>query len=369
MRLRELGLINYRNYIKLELAFSSNLIIFSGKNAQGKTNILESIFLSSIGRSHRTSRDREIILKGEKESRVRALVEKKEGLSLIEIALAQNENKKISINGMAADRLGELMGHINSVLFSPEDLRLVKGSPTERRRFIDMGISQTFPRYFYSLQRYNKILGHRNNLLKSIGEKDSLRKTLSVWDEQLSETGAYIISRRLKFIEDLKIIAKRTHREISFDEEELDISYIPSIEIDSDNTEAIMKEYMKTLETNHNDDIRRGRTEKGCHRDDLNIFINGMDVRNFGSQGQQRTSVLSLKLSEIEMMHKETGEYPLLLLDDVMSELDQYRQGELISYFDKVQTFITTTDYGNLPHIKDKNAEIYIVNKGKVDKA
>lgn len=368
MRLKELSLINYRNYNKLELTFDSNLIIFSGRNAQGKTNILESIFLSSTGRSHRTPRDKELILWGEKESNVKSLVEKMEGLTLVEIILNLRDNKKININSMLAQRLGELMGHINSVLFSPEDLKLVKGGPTERRRFMDMEISQIKPKYFYSLQQYNRILSHRNNLLKNINEDSSLKKTLPVWDEQIAKVGTYIMKERMEFIDIIGQIAGNVHKEISFNKENLEILYNPSISPDSKDAKNIMEKYLNTLESNWEDDIRRGNTGRGCHRDDLILEINGMDVRIFGSQGQQRTTVLSLKLSEIEMMYKETGEYPLLLLDDVMSELDRYRQGQLLSYFDKVQTFITTTDYSDFPDSIGDKMEIFKVFQGRVSR-
>ncbi|NLI60941.1 MAG: DNA replication/repair protein RecF [Clostridiales bacterium] len=366
MHLKELNLVNYRNYVNLELSFSSNLIIFSGRNAQGKTNILESIFLLCTGRSHRTPRDSELVLWGEKKSMVRSLVEKKEGPSLIEIMLSLSNNKKIKINSSIAQRIGELMGHMNSVLFSPEDLKLVKGSPRERRRFMDIEISQVKPKYFYSLQQYNRLLNHRNNLLKEINQKSSLRKTLPVWDEQIAKVGSYVIMQRLEFINSIKKIAREIHDQISLGRESLEIRYNPSINFDSSDESGIMEEYLENLESNHEEDIKRGRTSKGCHRDDISIYINDMDARTFASQGQQRTTVLSLKLSEIEMMFRQTGEYPLLLLDDVMSELDKYRQAKLLSYFDKVQTFMTVTDYSELPKDMDSNMEIYEVFEGKV---
>lgn len=368
MYLRELSLINYRNYSKLELAFNSNLIIISGRNAQGKTNILESIFLSCTGRSHRTPRDRELILQGEKESMIRTMVEKREGPSLIEITLSLKENKKIHINGMAAQRIGELMGHINCVLFSPEDLKLVKGSPAERRRFMDMEISQIKPQYFYSLQQYNRILSHRNNLLKDINENISLRSTLPIWDEQIARVGTYIIMERLNFTDKIGKIARKIHKEISSSNEDLEVLYEPSIGFNSPHAEEIEENYLYILESSHDEDIKRGSTGKGCHRDDLAISIDNMDVRTFGSQGQQRTAVLSLKLSEIEMMFRETGEYPLLLLDDVLSELDKYRQEQLLTYFDKVQTFMTLTDYPDILGDIGSNQEIYEVSGGRVTK-
>lgn len=364
MFLSELNLINYRNYIKLELSFGSNLIIFSGRNGMGKTNILESIFLSSTGRSHRTPRDRELIKFGEKEALIRSLIKKREGLSQVEIILDSREQKKIKINAIRAQRLGELMGHINSVFFAPEDLRLVKGSPQERRRFIDMEISQVRPRYFYNLQQYNKVLTQRNNLLKDINDNSSLRKTLYIWDEQLAKIGSSIILNRIEFLEKIKDISKAIHKDLSEEKEELEISYSPSINLKDYEGESIEEAFLKELDEGRDEDIRRGRTEKGCHRDDLSIRIDNKDVRVYGSQGQQRTTALSLKLSEIQMMYDETGEYPLLLLDDVMSELDRGRQSQLLSYFNNIQTFITTTDYRELPIKEGYDRELYEIKDG-----
>jgi len=368
LQIKALSLNNFRNYIKLELKFNSNLVVFFGRNAQGKTNILESIFLSCTGRSHRTPKDRELIFWDKDEASVKILYSKEEGDSLIEIFLDSKERKKIHINGVPAQRLGELMGHLNSVLFSPEDLKLVKGGPGERRRFIDMEISQIKPRYFYSLQQHNRILKQRNNLLKEIQQNSSLRKTLPIWNEQLAKVSAYIMLQRKFFIDSIYNISKRIHKEISANGEELEVWYKPSISFDTDNLDEIAEILLEVLQKNEENDIKRGITERGCHRDDMLININGIDVKTFGSQGQQRTTVLSLKLSEIELMYKETGEYPILLLDDVMSELDNFRQKMLLSYLDKVQTFITTTELMNLPGIKMQDIELYEINKGNASK-
>lgn len=368
MQLKELSLNNFRNYVKLELKFNSNLVVFFGRNAQGKTNILESIFLSCTGRSHRTSKDKELILWGKDRASVKILCSKEEGDSLIELFLHSKDRKKIHINGIPAQRLGELMGHLNSVLFSPEDLKLVKGGPGERRRFIDMEISQVRPRYFYSLQQYNRILKQRNNLLKEIQQNSSLRKTLPIWNEQLAKVSAYIMLQRKFFIDSLYHISKQIHREISAGSEELEVWYNPSISFDTEDMNKIAEIFLETLQKNEEEDIKRGSTSKGCHRDDMQININGVDLKTFGSQGQQRTAVLSLKLSEIELMYRETGEYPILLLDDVMSELDNFRQKMLLSYLDRVQTFITTTELINLPGINMQNVELYEINKGTASK-
>lgn len=369
MHLRELILRNYRNYVKLELNFNSNLVIFTGKNGQGKTNILESIYLSCTGRSHRTPKDRELIRWGENFSYVKTFVEKKEGRKSVEIFIQTKEKKKVKINGIEANRIGELMGHLNGVIFSPEDLKLIKEGPVERRRFMDMEISQIKPRYFYYLQSYNRILNQRNNLLKEIQRKPSLKKTLSVWDEQMAEVGGNIIYFRNLFSEKLSEISKCIHREISTGTEELQVHYKPSIPFKDGLMEEIQENFLSILSREQNKDIDRGSTLNGCHRDDVLFNVNGVDIRTYGSQGQQRSVALSLKLSELELMYKESGQYPILLLDDVMSELDPYRQRMLLEYLNKVQTFITTTDQTSIPLSGFTNMEIYNINAGKAQKS
>ncbi len=368
MHLTELALNNYRNYTRLGLKFNSNRILFIGKNAQGKTNILEAIFLACTGRSHRTSKDNELILWGQESCNLKIIVEKKIGLSSIEIILSKKERKKININGIPVQRLGQLMGNLNGVIFSPEDLKLVKEGPSERRRFMDMEISQIRPQYFYYLQQYNRILNHRNNLLKEINNKPILENTLSIWNGQLAETGAFIIKQRYEFAEKLAEIAKEIHKRISFGVEELNIKYKASVPIKAPELKNIEKDFLETLEEYQNEDIRRGNTSIGCHRDDLNFEINGIDVRTFGSQGQQRTVALSLKLSELKLMHKETGEYPVLLLDDVMSELDEDRQKKLFEELGDIQTFVTATDFKSIPPVELRKFHIYEVIGGKVFK-
>lgn len=364
MHLRELVLRNFRNYNSLELCFDSNLIILAGQNAQGKTNIIEAIFLSCTGRSHRTSRDRELIQWDKKEALVRTKVDKLLGSSSIDIYLNTNEKKRIQINGGPINRLGELMGHLNSVIFSPDDMKLVREGPVERRRFMDMELSQIRPKYFYYLQQYNRLLNHRNNLLKAIQKKPSLAKTLSVWNEQLAEAGSYIIQQRHIFNVSLQEIAQEIHNEISHGSEDLSLVYKSSIPFETGTLKEIQENFLTELETREKEDIERGSTIRGCHRDDIVFRINGVDVRMFGSQGQKRTTVLSLKLSELEFMYRETGEYPLLLLDDAMSELDSYRQKMLLEYIGKVQTFITVTDLNQLPHIGIDNRQVFQIKSG-----
>lgn len=364
MRLRELILRNFRNYDNLELALSSDLILFVGPNAQGKTNILESIFMACTGRSHRTPRDRELIQWGKEEALIRTKVDKQLGASEIAISLQLRDKKKVLINQSPAARMGELMGHINSVMFSPDDLKLIREGPVERRRFMDIELSQIRPKYFYYLQQYNRVLNHRNNLLKSIQYNPSLAETLPVWDKQLAEAGSYIILERKLFIESLQLIAREIHSKMTNGAEKLTLEYKCSIPFQEGTLDEIRQLFLDELDQRHKDDIERGITSRGCHRDDLLFQINGSDVRVFGSQGQKRTTVISLKLSELEYMYKETGEYPLLLLDDVMSELDLSRQGMLLKYIGKVQTFITLTDLSQIPELKNNNIQAFKILSG-----
>ena len=367
MQLTELFLSNYRNYDHLALSFNGDLICFIGSNAQGKTNILESIFLSCTGRSHRTPRDRELIQWGKEEALLRTKANKQLGAGEIAIGLSNTDKKKILINQSPAERMGELMGHLNSVMFSPEDLKLVREGPQERRRFMDMELSQVKPKYFYHLQQYNRVLTQRNRLLKEIPYKPSLTDTLPVWDKQLVAAGSYIIMQRRLFCDALQIIAEEIHKQITHGAEELSVVYKSSIPSNKEATsqEEIQESFLKELERKHEDDIERGTTSRGCHRDDIVFQINGIDVRTFGSQGQKRTTVLSLKLSELEFMAQETGEYPLLLLDDAMSELDSSRQKMILKYIDKVQTFITLTDLDQIPDLKGKSRQVFHINSGR----
>ena len=319
LQLRELSLKNYRNYDNLELYFHSDLILFIGPNAQGKTNILESVFLSCTGRSHRTPRDRELIKLGEEEALIRTRVEKELGSSEISILLNMRDKKKVLINKTPAARLGELMGHLNSVLFSPDDLKLVRDGPAERRRFMDMELSQIRPRYFYYLQQYNRILTHRNNLLKEIQGKPSLASTLPVWDYQLAEAEVYNSAKTIV----QPIIAeycREIHSRITNHSEALTMEYKSSIPFEEGSLQEIQEQFIRELETRHKDDIARGSTGRGCHRDDIHFKI--MDrcqiVRLPGSEEDNCPSLNS----ELEFMYKETGNIPCFA-DDALSELDR----------------------------------------------
>ncbi|HHY23580.1 MAG TPA: DNA replication/repair protein RecF [Clostridiaceae bacterium] len=371
MRIKEIKLINFRNYSKLQLDFCKNYNIIYGKNAQGKTNILEAIFLCSSGRSHRTSKDNELIKFMEDSYFVKIILEKKHTDSIIEIYYKRDERKRIKINEVPIKKNGELMGQLNTVIFSPEDLSIIKDGPLERRRFIDIALSQLKPTYFYDLQQYSRILTQRNHLLKSINKgtnkKNSLRDTLEIWNEKLVEIGSRIILERGKYLSGLNEKAGENHHRLTGSTEEIQIVYSPSILVEKlDDVNNIRKAFMEKIETSEEREIKNGVTLFGPQRDDMEIRINNKNVRIYGSQGQQRTAVLTLKLSEIEILKEFLGEYPILLLDDVFSELDSVRQNYIIESLDNIQAFITTTEkvlYGN---IRENNRRLYFVENGMV---
>ncbi len=337
------------------------LTILKGRNAQGKTSVIEAVYLCSTGRSHRTSKDKELIKWGENSLNIVSCIEKSLGDFKVEVHLVTGERKKIEINGMGIERLGELMGGVNCVMFSYDDLKLIREGPAERRKFMDIAISQIKPRYFYSLQQYIKILNQRNTLLKSINKDMSLRKTLRVWNEQIALPASYITSERIAFTERIMKIASSIHNSLSCEKEKLRLSYAPSISVKTNDIAAIRKTYEDMLITREDEDIKKGNTSIGCHRDDLITDINGVDLRSFGSQGQQKTAVLSLKLAELHFMKNETEEYPILLLDDCLSEIDFFRQQRLFELTKEFQTIITVSDIRGWEESFFKDASIYDV--------
>ncbi len=282
----------------------------------------------------------------------------------IEIRLSSGHGKDAKVNNICLTKIGELLGNLNVVLFSPEDLKLIKGGPGERRKFMDREISQIFTRYYYILGQYNKILRHRNRLLK-----DSRKRNLDleVWNEQLAMTGAWIIFYRRNFIKRINLLARLMHRKVTGSAETLEIIYDSDVEVeDNDRIDQIKGNMLKKLENSINTDKKRGLTTTGPHRDDIILMINGLNAKNYGSQGQQRTVVLSLKLAEIELIKGEVGEYPVLLLDDVMSELDSERQNYLISNLKNVQTFITTAITEHIKEMGWKDKVIFNISKGQI---
>ena len=359
MKIKKLKLKNYRNYDLLDLKFDSSTNIFYGDNAQGKTNILESIYLCGTTKSHRGTKDRDLIKFGEEESHIEAVIEKNEVPFKIDIHLKKNSPKGIAINKMPIKRASELFGIINIVFFSPEDLNIIKNGPAERRRFIDLELAQLDKVYLSDLSNYNRIVNQRNKLLKDSFDKRELLETLDVWDMQLAHYGNKIIDRRNLFIYQLNEIIGKVHERLTGGKENLYISYEPSngnINLE----QAILK--------NREKDIRMKSTSVGPHRDDICFMVGEIDIRKFGSQGQQRTAALSLKLSEIELVKKVIKDNPILLLDDVLSELDKHRQNYLLDSICDVQTLITCTGVDDFVNHRFSINKIFYVENGYVTK-
>ena len=366
MHVKGIKLINYRNYRSLDITLNPKLNIFLGNNAQGKTNLLESIYIAAMGKSYRTNKDKELINLRKNQAYIAVDVVKEDFNKKIEVKLDRENQKKARVNKVEVDKISELYGILNVVIFSPEDLSLVKDGPSGRRNFLDNEISQIRPKYRYNLNRYNKILNQRNNLLKRIAIEKSKVKLLDIWDEQLVSIGTELLINRIEFLNKLSTISKDIQRKISGNLEEMKLEYLSSFRIDNVDYDTIKDKFGKILKENVKEDIKRGSTKYGPHRDDIGIFVNNMDIRIFGSQGQQRTAALSLKLAEVELIKWEVGEYPVLLLDDVLSELDQNRRKYLVSSFKDIQTIITTTDDLDINEFNNINKSIFNIRSGMV---
>ena len=353
MYVKRLSLQNFRNYRSEEIVFGSGTNILYGDNAQGKTNALEALYLFSIGKSFRTPQDRDMILFGEEATRVELEFADAQRNNTIEITIRRDRKKQIKVNGVGIHKLSELVGKLNVVLFCPEELGLVKEGPNVRRRFLDIAVSQLRPKYYYLLGRYNKVLEQRNKLIKKIrfqGE-GGLADTMFVWNEKLADYGAEIIRYRLEFVEKLGGFAKKVHHEVSG--EALTLEYRTKYA----DRAALLEKLGASLPR----ELEAGYTLYGPHRDDLNLFIEEKDAKNFASQGQQRSVVLSLKLAQADLLFEETDEYPVLLLDDIMSELDAGRRAYLVQKIYNKQVVITCTDIDRL--LQDGQAnEIHIQN-------
>ncbi len=334
MIIKSLEIENYRNYEKQMILFDDKTNIIYGDNAQGKTNILEAVFISGTTKSHRGSKDGEIVRLGKEDAFIRAVYEKNGVEQKINMQLRSKKKKSISVNGQPLKRAAELIGLVNIVFFSPEDLGIIKNGPAQRRHFIDMQLCQLDKSYLYDLTNYNKIVNQRNKLLKSIERVRDVSDTIDVWDEQLVFYGTKVIKRRQSFIDDLNPVISNINRNISGRDDAFKVIY----DKDCDDTE-----YEYKLKANKEKDLRYKTTSVGPHRDDLCFLINDMDIRKFGSQGQQRTAALALKLSEVEFVKMSIGDTPILLLDDVLSELDSNRQNYLLSCIKDIQTVITCT--------------------------
>lgn len=334
MYLRSIELSQFRNYEKLDLKFDTGTNILYGDNAQGKTNILEAISVSGTTKSHKGSKDREMIRFGQEESHIKTVVMKQNMEYQIDIHMKKNKTKGIAVNKMPLKKASELFGILNIVFFSPEDLNIIKNGPSERRRFLDAELCQLDKIYFSDLVKYNKVLNQRNKLLKDMVFRPDLKETLPLWDEQLLEYGKKIIRRRNEFIHELNEIVLDIHRKISGEREELLLKYEPNID------DAFFQDELNRAKER---DLKYCQTSVGPHRDDMLFSVSDIDIRKYGSQGQQRTSALSLKLAEIELVKKSIHETPVLLLDDVLSELDSNRQNYLLNSIHDIQTIITCT--------------------------
>ena len=355
MYIKSIKLNNFRNYSNQEIQLDKEINIFFGDNAQGKTNVLESIFLCAIGKSFRAKKEKELIKIDEEKATVEIEFEKIDRDGKIKIELTNK--KDVFINGIKKNKVSEILGNINIVMFSPDDIEILKSGPAKRRRFLNILISQLRPQYVYYLNMYIKTIEQRNNYLRQIKELNNpTKEMLKIWDEKLAEYASYVFNYRNEFVEKIKDKILSIHKNITQEKEEIKIKYI---------SDCLNKEkYIEELEKNWEQDILRGYTTKGVHRDDIYIYINGKQVNIYGSQGQNRTVILSLKLSELEIIYDEIGEYPILLLDDFMSELDSKRRENFLKSISNAQILITCTDECT---IDNKMCKTYFVNSGKVN--
>ena len=358
MFIESLQLKNYRNYKSLEIEFDQGTNILYGNNAQGKTNVLEAVYLCGTTKSHRGSKDREIIAFEEEESHIRMKVNR-DGLSYkIDMHLKRNKAKGVAINGIPIHKASELFGIVNFVFFSPEDLNIIKNGPAERRRFLDFELCQLDKIYLTNLSTYNHVIHQRNKLLKDLAFRPELMDTLEIWDLQAVDYGKKIIKKRKEFIADLNEIIKEIHSSLTRGQEEMELFYEPCTE--EENLEA---EFIRNREK----DLKVRTTSTGPHRDDLCVSVNGIDIRKYGSQGQQRTAALSLKLSEIFLVEKKIKDSPVLLLDDVLSELDRNRQNYLLDSIHNIQTLVTCTGLDDFISHQFEMNKVFHVVKGTIE--
>lgn len=358
MIIESVELLNYRNYGQLHMDFDPGTNVLYGDNAQGKTNILEAIYLCSTTKSHKGSKDREIVRFGEEESHIKMMV-RRDGIPYrIDMHLKKNKTKGVAVNGIPIKKASELFGIVNVIFFSPEDLNIIKNGPSERRRFIDLELCQLNKLYVHNLVQYNRVVVQRNKLLKEMDFDPYLKETLDVWDVQLVNYGKQLIRIRTEFIRELNDLIRDIHFHLSGEKENLEVRYEPNVTEDS---------FEEALERNRFQESRQKMTLTGPHRDDLNFLINGTDIRKFGSQGQQRTAALSLKLAEIELVKKTVKDYPVLLLDDVLSELDSKRQEHLLSEINHIQTMITCTGLDEFVNSKFRMDKIFKIVEGTVE--
>lgn len=357
MYVETLACQNFRNYEHLDIRFGDHINILYGENAQGKTNILEMIYLAATTRSHRGAKDRDMIRFGEEEAHIRLNLKKRDVGHRIDVHIRKKGPKGIAVDGIPIRRSAELFGLLNIVLFSPEDLSIVKRGPAERRHFMDAEICSLSRIYYSNLQKYNRILDQRNNLLKQISFRPDLESTLDVWDVQLIETGKSIIRERTNFIQMMNEIVSDIHRDLTEEKEHLELRYEPN---------ADAEHFEEELQRKKSLDLKMMSTQTGPQRDDFAILINGMDARVYGSQGQQRTAALSMKIAEIRLVRKIINDDPVLLLDDVMSELDAGRREALLRRIRDIQTIITCTGYDDFIRTRTNADKIYKISGGRL---
>lgn len=357
MFIDRLAVNNFRNYEDEKICFSKGVNILYGDNAQGKTNVLEAIYMTATTKSHRGNKDREIIRFDCDEAHIRADIIKNDISHRVDMHLRKNKTKGVAIDMLPIKSSAGLFGLVNIVLFSPEDLTIIKDSPAERRRFMDMELCQLDRIYYSDLSNYNKVLNQRNNLLKQMSFNNIDNEMMDIWDEQLVKYGIKIISARNNFIDMINEIIRDIHKSLTSGKEEVRVAYDKNADI---------CEYISELRDKRSTDIRYQSTSVGPHRDDISFYINGINVKKYGSQGQQRTVALSLKLAEIELVRRLINDNPILLLDDVMSELDSKRRDALLSYISDIQTIITCTGYDDFIKERLNIDKIYKVAGGKI---
>ncbi len=373
MKVKKLVMKDFRNYSQETIEFSDGVNVIIGENAQGKTNLLEALYLCAALRSFRTRKESELVSFNNSFGYIKIDItsqpigELEEAVAL-EMVFSHDQKKRVKRNGLSQTRIRDVMGTFKAVLFSPEDLKIVKDSPAERRQFMDSEMMQVSPKYYYTLLQYQKNVKQRNQLLKKRSFNDD---EMMVWELQLAEYGAQLMLQRFHFLKEIEAFAVTIHEQLTEGREQLTLGYETGIPLSAgwynESKEVLVDKIMAQLKKNRVSDQMRQTTGKGPHRDDVSFQINRMDVRQYGSQGQKRTVVLSLKLAVLEWMKEKAGEYPVLLLDDVTSELDEKRQRDLLHYLKPVQTIITTTH--PLPGMDDKNSDVTVitVEKGKLD--
>ena len=359
MYIKKLQMLNYRNYKSLDINLGKNVNVFMGDNAQGKTNILEAIYYCAFAKSHRTSKDKELINWESNSAYLSLLVGRDRLDKLIDINILKDGKKAIKINKVKVSKIGELFGSFNVVMFSPEDLKIIKDSPGVRRKFIDMEICQLNSRYYYNLVQYNKVLNERNILLKN---RQLDLEILDIYDIQLAEYGNNIIRERLSYIDKLNFYGESIHNDISSGKEKIEFQYVTNIK----NLEDIQNDFYELLKKNRKRDIEKGITTIGPHRDDFNVALNGIDAKSFGSQGQQRSAVLTMKFSSLKIIKELTNEFPILLLDDVLSELDFNRKRYILTSIGEIQTVITCTGIEDLTNYLDNKSKVFKVKDGAI---